>query len=327
MLRCRAASGAAARGAPPACRAARSCSARARRRAPRRTSPRRWPPTPGWPGTLCDRYAWAPPCPKPRTRYALARIESIYARTGIPFSMPGEQPRDYFSEDPPFGFERIDLPADIETRPHLQPAGHLVGQKNAPLAQDLLQKRPASEAKFKIGRHRGTKLPSDAVHVFLIDGPRLAENAEIDVDQLRLVRGQSMLRRMVIGREHDHARDTPSLALGHAGTVAQHPLGKLRAPDLVLLVARNIDRVVEQQRQQDRPGIVELLLRELRKTSGDVAPGMIETPWRIVGTPGDPEHFPIESLDVCRIDAPQPVGKIRTWIRSIVRICHDRGNR
>src|SRR5260221_14541896 len=115
-----------------------------------------------------------------------------------------------------------------------------------------------------------------------------------------------MRRRMVIGREHDHARDAPSLAFGHAGTVAQHPLGKLRAPDLVLLVARNVDRVVEQERQQDRPGIVELLLRELRKTSADVAPRMIETPRRIVGTAGDPAHSLISSLDASRTAAPQP---------------------
>src|SRR6266852_9430396 len=93
-------------------------------------------------------------------------------------SMSSEQSRKHSSKESSFGFEQIDFPADVETRPHLQPVCRLVGHENAPLAEDLLQERAASDAILKIGGDRGTVFPSDAVHVFLIDRPRLAENAE-----------------------------------------------------------------------------------------------------------------------------------------------------
>src|ERR1700694_4084236 len=102
-------------------------------------------------------------------------------------SMPAEQSGDDSSKESPFGLEQIDFPADVETRPDLQPLCRLVGHENALLAEDLFQERAASDPILKIGCHRGTVFPSDALHVFLIDRPRLAENAEVDVDQLCFV--------------------------------------------------------------------------------------------------------------------------------------------
>ena len=111
---------------------------------------------------------------------------------------------------------------------------------------------------------------------------RRGEDAEVDVEHHCLVRAQGAGLRMMIARCEDHPFDRFDVARGDRAQRGQCLAGEHRAFAFVLGAARNVDRIVKHECEEDHAWVLAWKVLQSVDARDDVIPAVIIPFWRLV---------------------------------------------